>query len=87
MENNFNNEEMINNGFEAINNFGNNKSMTNGQVAAMVILGSVICAGVIKGADWLKKRKKAKKQIEIICEVKAKSIETADGKVIYIFKH
>ena len=61
MENNFNNEEMMNNGFEAINTFENRKSMTNGQIAAMVIIGSVICAGVVKGADWLKKRKRAKK--------------------------
>lgn len=75
MENNFNNEEIMNNGFEAINNFGNHKSMTNGKVAA------------IKGIDLLKKRRKeARKQIGVIQHVRCKCIENADGKVIYIFK-
>ena len=87
MENNFNNEEMMNNGFEAINNFGNHKSMTNSQVAAMVILGSIVCAGVIKGIDLLKKRRKeARKQIGVIQHVRCKCIEDTNGKVIYIFR-
>ena len=86
MENNFNNEEMMNNGFEAINTFENHKSMTNGQIAAMVIIGSVICAGVFKGADWLKKRKRAKKQVEVIYNFENGRFETSDRKVICIFK-
>ena len=87
MENNFNNEEIMNNGFEAINNFGNHKSMTNGQVAAMILIGSVITAAAIKGIDLLKKRRKeARKQIGVIQHVRCKCIENADGKVIYIFK-
>lgn len=87
MENNFNNEEIMNNGFEAINNFGNHKSMTNCQVAAMILIGSVITAAAIKGIDLLKKRRKeARKQIGVIQHVRCKCIENADGKVIYIFK-
>ena len=87
MENNFNNEEIMNNGFEAINNFGNHKSMTNGKVAAMILIGSVITAAAIKGIDLLKKRRKeARKQIGVIQHVRCKCIENADGKVIYIFK-
>ena len=54
MENNFNGE--MNNGFEAVNDFGNHKSFTNGQVAAMVLIGSIIVAAGIKGIDLLKKR-------------------------------
>lgn len=87
MENNFNNEEIMNNGFEAINNFGNHKSITNGKVAAMILIGSVITAAAIKGIDLLKKRRKeARKQIGVIQHVRCKCIENADGKVIYIFK-
>ena len=86
MENNFNNEEMMNNGFEAINNFGSHKSFTNGQVAAMVLIGSIIVAAGIKSIDLLKKRKKAVKRIEVIQHVRCKCIENANGKVIYIYR-
>ena len=87
MENNFNNEEMMNNGFEAVNNFGNHKSFTNGQVAAMVLIGSVIVAAGIKGIDLLKKRRKeSRKRIGVIQHVYCKCIENDNGKVIYIYR-
>lgn len=76
--NNFNNEEMINNGIETGRTFENHKSMTNGQIAAMIIIGSIICAGVIKGADWLKKRKQAKLQAEFVDGVETGNIETTE---------
>lgn len=61
MENNFNGE--MNNGFEAVNDFGNHKSFTNGQVAAMVLIGSIIVAAGIKGIDLLKKRRKEARNV------------------------
>lgn len=63
MENNFNNEEMMNNGFEAVRTF--DKQVTVGQVVAAIIIFNVIGACVMKGAEWLKKREQAKKQAEI----------------------
>ena len=76
--NNFNNEEMINNGIEIGRTFENHKSMTNGQIAAMVIICSIIGAGVIKGADWLKKRKQAKIQAEFVDCVENEGIEATE---------
>ena len=63
MENNFNNEEMMNNGFEAVRTF--DKPVTVGQVVAAIIIFNVIGACVMKGTEWLKKREQAKKQAEI----------------------
>ena len=63
MENNFNNEEMMNNGFEAVRTF--DKQVTVGQVVAAIIIFNVIGACVMKGTEWLKKREQAKKQAEI----------------------
>ena len=78
MEANFNNEVMMNEGIEAVGSGVNHKSMTNGQIAAMVIICSIIGAGVIKGADWLKKRKQAKLQTEVVDGVKTEDIETTE---------
>lgn len=51
MENNFNN------GFEAVGTF--DKQVTVGQVVAAIIIFNVIGACVMKGTEWLKKRKQA----------------------------
>ena len=59
MENNFNNEEMMNNGFE------NHKPVTVGQVVAAIIIFNIVGACVMKGTEWLRKREQAKKQAEI----------------------
>ena len=68
MEANFNND------IEVMETFENHKHMSNGKIAAMVIIGSVICAGVIKGVDWFRKRKQAKEQVE------TEDIETTEEK-------
>ena len=77
MENNFNNETM-NDGIETGRTFENHKSMTNGQIASAIIICSIIAAGVIKGADWLKKRKQAKMQAEFVDGVETEEIETTE---------
>ena len=65
MENNFNNEEMMNNGFEAVGTFENHKPVTVGQVVAAIIIFNIVGACVMKGTEWLRKREQAKKQAEI----------------------
>ena len=65
MKNNFNNEEMMNNGFEAVGTFEKPKQVTIGQVVAAIIILNVVGAGVMKGTEWLTKRDQAKKQAEI----------------------
>lgn len=65
MENNFNNEEMMNNGFEAVGTFENHKQVTVGQVVAAIIIFNIVGACVMKGTEWLRKREQAKKQAEI----------------------
>ena len=64
MENNFNNEEMMNNGFEAVG-IEKPKQVTLGQVVAAIIIFNIVGAWVMKGTEWLKKREQAKKQAEI----------------------
>ena len=64
MENNFNNEEMMNNGFEAVG-IEKPKQVTLGQVVAAIIIFNIVGACVMKGTEWLRKREQAKKQAEI----------------------
>ena len=65
MDNNFNNEEMMDNGIEAMGTFENHKQITVGQVVAVIIIFNIVGAGLMKGAEWLRKREQAKKQAEI----------------------
>jgi hypothetical protein len=65
MDNIFNNEEMVDNGFKADGTFKNHNQVTIGQVVAAIIIFNVVGACVMKGAEWLKKRERAKKQVEV----------------------
>nr|DAR78136.1 MAG TPA: hypothetical protein [Caudoviricetes sp.] len=65
MDNIFNNEEMVNNGFKADGTFKNHNQVTIGQVVAAIIIFNVVGACVMKGTEWLKKRERAKKQVEV----------------------
>lgn len=78
MENNFNNEEMMNNGVEAMDSGVNYKSISNGQAVATILVCSVICAGVYAGIGWFIKRIQAKKQVEVIDNVENGDIETTE---------
>lgn len=78
MNNNFDNKVMMNDGIEAMGSGVNHKSMTNGQIAATVLICSIIAAGAIKGVDWLRKRKQAKKHVEVVDSVEAEDIEITE---------
>lgn len=65
MDNIFNNEEMVDNGFKADGTFKNHNQVTIGQVVAAIIIFNVVGACVMKGTEWLKKRERAKKQVEV----------------------
>ena len=69
MENNFNNEEMMNNGIEVIGTFENRKYLTVGQLVAATIILNIVGVCVMKGAEWVRKKKQTKKQVETICDI------------------
>ena len=78
MENNFNNDKMMNDGFEAMETCDFHKPMNGGQIAAIAIIGSIVGVGVIKGIDWLIKRKQAKELTENQDGIERVDIETVD---------
>lgn len=58
MDNIFNNEEMVDNGFKADGTFKNHNQVTIGQVVAAIIIFNVVGACAMKGTEWLKKKKR-----------------------------
>ena len=78
MENNFNNEEMMNNGFEAM---GSGRKLIHDACNVYQIASAIIVAGAIgyKIAKYIvKKRKQAKKQVEVVNNVETENIETTE---------
>ena len=79
MENNFNNEEMMNNGFEAMDS----RKLIHDAVNVYQIASAIIVAGAIgyKIAKYIdKKRKQAKKQLEVVNNVETENVETTEEK-------
>lgn len=77
MENNFNNEEMINNGVEAMDS----RKLIHDAVNVYQIASAIIVAGAIgyKIAKYInKKRKQAKQQLEVTNNVETEDIETTE---------
>ena len=78
MENNFNNEEMMNNGFEAI---GSGRKLMHDACNVYQIASAIIVAGAIgyKIAKYIdKKRKQAKKQAKVVSNVETDNIEITE---------
>ena len=80
MENNFNNEEMMNNGFEAM---GSGRKLIHDACNVYQIASAIIVAGAIgyKIAKYInKKRKQAKMQVEVIDGVENENVEKTEEK-------
>ena len=79
MENNFNNEEMINNGVEAMDS----RKLIHDAVNVYQIASAIIVAGAIgyKIVKYInKKRKQAKQQLEVTNNVETEDVETTEEK-------
>ena len=78
MENNFNNEEMMNNGIEVM---GSGRKLIHDACNVYKIASAILVAGAIgyKIAKYINnKRKQAKKQVEVVNNVETENIETTE---------